>query len=124
MNAMAEPANSDPGATDLLSVTRFQHEIRQVAQSRGLLPIENPLTAALKIVELNPAFSQSRMITRLLTALTSGVGEFRMAEISAFDSKTLAIVLSMFDAFAAGKPGRDEWLRATDTANRAQIAAG
>jgi len=35
-----------------------------------------------KKIEQNPAFSQSRLLTRVLAALTYEMGEFRRAEIA------------------------------------------
>lgn len=98
--------------------------MRRIAASHTPAPVENPLAETLKIIEQNPAFMQSRLLTRLLSALTYQKGEFRRAEVFAFDTKMLAVVIALLDAFAAGLPVRDEWIRAVDTANAAQLGAG
>lgn len=124
MTPLPDRANAAAGANESWSGIRFQEELRRMAQAHPVLPVENPLPATLSIIEQNPAFLQSRLLTRLLTTLTYERGEFRRAELSALDSKTLAVVISLMDGFAAGLPVRDEWIRAVDKANAAQLAAG
>ncbi len=124
MTPLPDRANAAAGTNESWSGVRFQEELRRMAQAHPVLPVENPLPATLNIIEQNPAFLQSRLLTRLLTTLTYEQGEFRRAELSALDSKTLAIVISLMDGFAAGLPVRDEWIRAVDKANAAQLAAG
>jgi hypothetical protein len=104
---------------ELWSAIRFQEELRRVSGSRTPGPIEDPLAQAVKIIEQNPAYSQSRLLTRMLSALTYQQGEFRPAEIAAFDSRTRAIVIALMDACAAGLPVREEWIRAVDAATAA-----
>jgi hypothetical protein len=125
---MSEPADFDRSkaevaAREILSVTRFQEELRRGVQA---LPsaVPNVLAEVVKSIELNPAFAQSRLLARVLSALISQVGEFRRAEVFAFDSKTRAMVIELMDAFAAGIPGREEWQRAVDSANAAQRGYG
>ena len=78
----------------------------------------------MKEIEKNPAFTQSRLLTRVLAALTYQQGEFRRAEIASFDSKMLATVIALMDAHAAGTSTREEWICAVDLANAAQLGAG
>jgi hypothetical protein len=61
---------------------------------------------------------------RLTAALTYQQGEFRRAEVAALDSETLAMVITLMDAHAAGTSPREEWVRAVDAANAAQLGAG
>ena len=105
-------------------MTRFQEELRLGIQALAPPAIASALAEVVKSIELNPAFAQSRLLTRVLSALISQAGEFRRAEVFAFDSKTRALVIALMDAFAAGIPGRDEWQRAVDSANAAQRAYG
>ncbi len=105
-------------------IARFETELRGSAQSRGCIAVANPLAEALKIIELNPAFAQSRLLARVMSALATACGSFRRAEVSAFDSRTLAIVLSLLDAAKTGVPAREEWTRAVALATAAQRAAG
>jgi len=112
------------GTTELLSALRFQEELRRVARFRPRLPVGDPLDTAVRRIEQNPAFTQSRLLTRILAALTYQQGEFRRAEIAAFDSETLAIVITLMDAHAAGTSTHEEWVRAVDLARAAQLGAG
>jgi hypothetical protein len=112
------------GATEMLSIARFLDELRHVTRFRSGPLIGDPLDAAVRRIENNPAFSQSRILTRLLTALAFERGEFRRAEIAAFDSETLAVALALMDAHAAGTSTREEWKSAVDRAIAAQDGVG
>lgn len=109
---------------ETLSVTRFQEELRRGVQTPAPTAFPNALADVVQSIERNPAFPQSRLLTRLLSALVSQVGEFRSAEVFAFDTKTRALVVAMLDGFASGIPGRDEWQRAIESAVAAQRAYG
>jgi hypothetical protein len=117
-------SRSPAGAIELLSIGRFQEELRRAARVRSGPPFADPLDAAVKKIELNPAFTPSRLLTRVLDALTYQRGEFRRAEVAAFDSETLAIVIALMDAHAAGTTTREEWICAVDLANAAQLGVG
>ena len=117
-------SKAEAAAREILSVTRFQEELRQGVQAPAPAATTNLLAEAVKTIELNPAFAQSRLLARVLSALISQAGEFRRAEVFAFDTKTRALVIALIDAFSAGIPGRDEWQRAMDSANAAQRAYG
>jgi hypothetical protein len=119
-----QPVRSTTAASDTLSITRFQAELRRGVQASAPQAFANPLSDILQSIERNPAFPQSRLLTRLLSALISQVGEFRSAEVFAFDTKTRALVVALLDAFASGIPGREEWQRAIDSAIAAQSAYG
>jgi histidine ammonia-lyase len=108
----------------MLSPARFEEELRRVARFRPGSPIGDPLDAAVKKIEKNPAFTQSRLLTRILAALTYQQGEFRRAEIAALDSETLAMVITLMDAQAAGTSTHEDWVRAVDAAKAAQLGAG
>jgi hypothetical protein len=125
MSAQGDSLNSGPGATELLSAARFQDELRRVARFfRSRLPVGDPLDATVRKIEQNPAFTQSRLLTRILAALTYQQGEFRRAEISALDAETLAMVITLMDVHAAGTSAREDWVRAADAANAAQLGVG
>ena len=102
------------GATELLSATRFQEELRRVARFGSRVLVGDPLAAAVRKITQNPAFTQSRLLARMLAALTYQKGEFRRAEVAAFDSATLAMVISLMDAYAAGTSPREEWIGAVN----------
>lgn len=125
MSAQVGGPSPGPGATELLSAVRFQEELRRVARFfRSRLPVGDPLEATVRKIEQNPAFAQSRLLTRILAALTYQQGEFRRAEISALDADTLAMVVTLMDVHAAGTSTREEWVRAADAAKAAQLGVG
>jgi hypothetical protein len=114
-----------PGATELLSGAGFQEELRRVARFfRSRPPVGDPLEATVRKIEQNPAFTQSRLLTRILAALAYQQGEFRRAEISALDADTLAMVVTLMDVHAAGTSTREDWVRAADAAKAAQLGVG
>lgn len=111
-------------AIELLSIPRFQEELRRAARPRPGPPIADPLDAAVRKIERNPAFTQSRLLTRVLDALANQRGEFRRAEVAAFDSETLAMVIALLDAHAAGNSTSEEWTCAVELAHAAQLGVG
>lgn len=106
-----------------LSIVHFQEELRRAARGR-VAPVGNPLDAAVKKIEKNPSLAQCRLLTRVLAALVYQKGEFRRAEIAAFDAETLAMVIALMDAEVAGTVAREQWISAVDAAMVAQICAG
>lgn len=106
-------------ATELLTAVQFQEELRRVVRYRASPPIGNPLDAAVRRITQNPAFTQSRLLARVLTALTCREGEFRRAELATFDSDTLAMVIALMDAHAAGIFPGDDWISAARAAKAA-----
>ncbi len=111
-------------ATEVLSAVEFQQALRHVIRFRQQLAVADPLAAVVKRIEQNPAFSQSRLLTRILGALTYGQGEFRRAEAAAFDAETLALVIALMDARAAGTRTSAEWKQAVEAARAAELGAG
>jgi len=110
-------------AGDLLSAVQFQEALRRAGRFCPRPVIGNPLDAAVKAVEQNPACVQSRVLTRVLAALTYQGGEFRHADVSAFDAAALTLAISLMDACAAGTSTREEWICATEAAKAAEAAA-
>ena len=111
-------------ATELLSPAQFQEELRHVLRFREHPAIADPLASALQRIESNPAFAQSRLLTRILVALTYQEGAFRRAEIGALDAETFAMVITLMDAFASGSSPRSDWEGAVDSARAAEQGAG
>lgn len=124
MSGQGGQLQREGGATEVLSIPRFLEELRHVARFRRPPAIGNPLDAAVRRIERSAAFAQSRLLTRILSALAYQKGQFRRAEVSAFDAETLDIVIALMDASAAGTSSREEWICAVDLANAAQAAAG
>lgn len=123
MSEQVAGTRSAAGATELLSAVRFQEELRRVARYRTSAPVGDPLDFAVKKILDNPAFTQSRLLARVVVALSDGEGEFRRAELATFDSNTLAMVITLMDAHAAGTPPRDDWIRAADAVKAALLVA-
>ncbi len=105
---------------EILSAAQFQDALRHVVRFREQQPVADPLSAAVAKIEQNPAFAQSRLLARILDALTYQHGEFRRAEIAAFDAETFAVVLALIDAYAAGTMEREKWIRAVEAARAAR----
>lgn len=106
-------------SVETMSVLEFQDELRRVARYDHRPPVENALALAVQRIVENPALAQSRLLSRIVTALTYDRGEFRRAEASAFDTVTLGIVISLMDSARAGSPGRDDWVKAVTACDAA-----
>lgn len=116
VHAPERPASMD----EVLSCSAFQAELRRIARFWPGSTAGNPLDDVVKRIEANPAFTQSRLLTRVLTALTHQRGEFRRAEIAAFDAGTLVMIIALIDAYEAGTSTREQWLNAVDMALAAE----
>jgi|KBSMisStandDraft_5_1062788.scaffolds.fasta_scaffold1079221_2 hypothetical protein len=115
--------NTEGNGSEVLTATQFQQELRGVIRFREQPSIEHPLVEAVKRIEQHPAYTQSRLLTRILAALTDQQGSFRRAEITSLDAETFAMVIGLMDVHAAGTSTADEWTQAVDAANAAQRAA-
>ena len=111
-------------ATELLSPAQFQDELRHVLRFREHPAIGDPLAYAVKRIQLNPAFAQSRLLTRILVALTYEEGAFRRAEIGALDAETFAMVITLMDAYGSGAAPRAAWEEAVASARAAELGTG
>jgi cytochrome c peroxidase len=97
---------------DVLSLEEFQVELRRSARFERKETPPDALAATVQNVRENPDFSQSRLLGRIVQALTDGHGEFRRAEVSAFDAPTLRLVVALMNAAVAGTHTRADWLSA------------
>lgn len=111
-------------ASEELSAAQFQEALRQVPRYLERPVTGDPLALAVTRIGLNPAFAQSRLLTRILVALTYQEGGFRRAEIGALDAESLAMVISLMDAFTSGASPRAAWEQAVDDARAAAAGAG
>lgn len=107
------------GMIDVMSLVQFQDELRRVARFDASAPPADALAAAVQKIRDNPAFSQSRLLTRMLRALTNQSGEFRRAEVSSFDTATLRIVIALMNSARAGTNTQAEWDQAVSAADAA-----
>ncbi|MBI3041245.1 MAG: hypothetical protein HYY78_00255 [Betaproteobacteria bacterium] len=123
MSEQPSEPRSAAGATELLSAVRFQEELRRVACFGSRVLVGDPLAAAVRKITQNPAFTQSRLLARILSALTYQEGDFRRAEVSALDSDTLSLVITLMDAYAAGTSAREKWIGAVDEVQATLLGA-
>lgn len=110
-------------ASERLSAAQFQDVLRQVPRYRDRPPAGDALASIVTRIERNPAYAQSRLLTRILVALTYREGEFRRAETGSLDADTLATVVSLMDAFVMGTPPRAAWEQAVAAARAAESGA-
>jgi hypothetical protein len=111
-------------STERLTAAQYQEALREAVRFRPEAPVGDPLAVALKRIEENPAFSQSRLLTRLLVALTYDEGEFRRAEIAGLDATTYALSIGLMDAFGKASCPLADWQKAVETARAAELGAG
>lgn len=110
--------------SERLSAAQFQDALRQVVRFREPQPLGDPLASAVQRIEQNPAFAQSRLLTRILVALTYGEGEFRRAELGALDAETCAMAIGLMDAHRSGTSARATWEEAVAVSRAAENSAG
>jgi hypothetical protein len=113
---------SGSGTNDVMSAVQFQEELRRFARFNLRPPVDNPIAVAVQKIKENPAFTQSRLLSRILTALTHERGEFRRAEAAALDSATLAIAIALMNAARAGTTAREDWINAVSACDAAATA--
>ena len=120
-----ESAGSKRAANEveLLSIMQFQDELRRVGRFTPRPPTPDALVAVVRKIEQNPAYAQSRLLTRILAALTYQEGDFRRAEAAGLDAGSLAMAVTLMDDYAAGTSAREDWVHAVDTA-RAAVGEG
>lgn len=89
-------------ARGILSVDQFEQLLRRAARFIPKGTVADPLDALVQKVVQHPAYSESRLLARLLAALTFQQGEFRVAEAAVFDSRTLALIVGLLDMRSTG----------------------
>jgi len=104
---------------DLMSLSQFEDELRRIARFETNSPAANGLGEALEKIKANPTLTESRLLARVLRALADQRGEFRRAEMSAFDSRTLRMVIALMNAARDGTNTREEWTTAVQLADAA-----
>ena len=125
MRVSEESAGSGHVANEveLLSIIQFQDELRRLSRFTPRPPTPDALVAVVHKVEQNPAYAQSRLLSRILGALTYQVGAFRRAEAAGLDAGSLAMAVTLMNDYAAGTSAREDWIRAVDTV-RAALGEG
>ena len=122
MNESDKHAEPTAGTLAQQSFARFIEALRHITRFMTDPLLEHPLEAAVQRIEANPAFTQYRLLTRLLAAMPGQQGEFRIEEASAFDRDTLAVILSLIHIHNAGTAPAADWERAINRAVSAQMA--
>jgi hypothetical protein len=107
---------------DVLTLDEFQTELRRNARFEPEEELDDVLDTAVRKVTDNPALAQSRLLGRVVRALSSGHGEFRHAEASAFDAPMLRLIVGLMNAAREDTHTRAEWLRAATATGAAQEA--
>ena len=120
MNEETAGAKRAAGAVELLSIIQFQDELRRAGRFSPRPPTPAALAAVVHRIVQNPAYAESRLLTRILAALTYQEGEFRRAEAAVLDVNSLTMAVALMDEHAAGTSSREDWIRAVDTARAAQ----
>jgi hypothetical protein len=116
---------SNPASANIMMpIQQFEGELRRVARLVPKATVENPLAAIVQKIVQNPAYNESRLLTRLLTALTYQRGEFRFAEAAVFDTATLALIVGLLDTLSAGSVTDSQCRLAVEAADAAQLSVG
>ena len=102
------------GSTEVMSLAQFESELRRIARFEPNLPAASALGEAVQKIKANPAFTESRLLARVLGAVAHQCGEFRRAEMSAFSSTMLKMVIALLNAARDGTYTREEWMRAAE----------
>jgi len=97
------------GSNDLMSGPQYLAALRQVVGFREQAAVSDPLREVVDRISADPHMLQSRLLMRILVALTSGAGAFRRAELAALDAPTHALVLGMMNIRASDLQGQTEW---------------
>ena len=107
---------------ELISAVQFQDEMQREARSHHLASVEDPLGKLIAKIEGGPAFAQSRLLTRILVALSERSGTFRRADLMLLAMDSLGVVNSLLEGHAAGRITLDECTRAAGRATAAAAA--
>ena len=106
--------------SDSLSIQEFSRELRYGIRPESIAAIGDPIAAALGLIEEHPQLLQAQLLARILSALTSGIGQFRKAEVFGLDQPTRALAVALEDVRAAGSVPNAVWESAVDAAGAAQ----
>jgi predicted NAD/FAD-binding protein len=117
-----QPDNDGRSTRGILSVQQFEQELRRAARFVAQVAVADPLQALLQKIIEHPAYTESRLLTRLLAAITSQHGEFRLAEAAVFDARTLALAVGLLDMRRTGSVSDAQLRLAVDAASAAQLA--
>jgi hypothetical protein len=111
------------GRADSLSIQEFSRELRYGVAASTVATVEDPLGAALVVIEAHPQHLQSLLLARILTALTYGVGQFRKAEVFGLDRGMRAVAIALGNVRTEGTLPNEKWESAVDAAGAAQLGA-
>ncbi len=108
--------------SDVMSLSQFECELRRIARFETNSPAVNGLGEAVEKIKANPTLTESRLLVRVLRALADQRGEFRRAEMSGFDSRTLRMVIALMNAARDGTNTPEEWKTALRLADEASAS--
>ena len=112
-------ARRNAQSRDVLSTVEFFEVLRHVVGFREQPAIADPLQHAVEQIRNNPAYAQSRLLTRILTACMTG-GEFRRAEAATLDAATQSLVIALLDLRLASARSEQDWRSAIEAAEAAR----
>ena len=122
MEPSPEVSATVAGVAARQSFARFKEALLHITRFMTDPLLESPLDTAIQRIEENPAFTQHRMLTRLLAAIPGQQGEFRTEEASVFDRNTLALIRSLIHAYDSGTSSAADWQHAIERTRSAQVA--
>lgn len=105
-----------------MPIQRFEEELRRLARFTSKAALEDPLAAIVAKIVQNPAYTESRLLTRLLNALSDQKGEFRLAEAAVFGTATLGLIVRLLDSRGTGGVSDSQCRVAVEAANAAQLS--
>jgi hypothetical protein len=117
-----QPDKDGRSTRGILSVQQFEQVLRRAARFIPQAAVADPLHALVQKIIEHPAYTESRLLTRLLAALTCQHGEFRLAEAAVFDARTLALIVGLLDMRSTGNVSDAQWRLAAQAASAAQLA--
>lgn len=100
---------------DDLSLTQFELELSRFAHSRKGEPRDDALGHVIGLVKENPFHARSRLLARILSALSGMQASFRPAEVGSLDASTIALVQQLIVLRRAGTVSAETWVSAADT---------
>jgi len=100
---------------DDLSLAQFEQELSRFAHSRKSEPKDDALGHVIGLVKENPSHARSRLLARILSALSGMQASFRPAEVGSLDSSTIGLVQQLIVLRRTGTVKPETWTSAADT---------
>jgi hypothetical protein len=105
----------------MLCMHEFGRELRYGLAAEAIAAVECPLDTAVLQIQNHPQHLQSLLLSRILSALAFGVGQFRRAEVFGLDRATRALAVALMNLRESGAVPAGSWEGAVDHAGAAQL---